>query len=249
MLRSKLLCLARPRNGVLLLVLTVATIAVGVTAVAQLEYQSGIDWPMPKVVEPGEGTAPPADAIVLFDGTDMSAWEGGDWPVEDGYFTPRSGHLSTCRGFGSCQLHLEWATPAKVNGQGQRRGNSGVKLMSRYEVQILDSYENETYPDGQAGAIYKQRPPLVNVCRPPGAWQSYDIIFHAPEFDAAGKLTKPATLTVLHNGVVIQDHFELQGETAWLHAPAYTAHGEKEPLLLQNHGNAVRFRNIWIREL
>ncbi len=223
--------------------------AVAITAYAQTEYKSGINWPRPQVVTPGAGTAAPSDAIVLFDGTDLSAWEGGPWKVQDGYFKPAQGQLATKQKFGDCQLHIEWATPTKITGEGQRRGNSGVKLMGVYEIQILDSFENETYYDGQAGAIYKQRPPLVNACRKPGEWQSYDIIFHAPKFDAEGKLTSPAHMTVLQNGVLIQDNFELLGATAWLEAPAYTAHGEKESLLLQNHGNAVRFRNIWIREL
>lgn len=243
----KLFSFLRHRPVLLVVVVTVA--AVTLTAYAQKEYKSGIDWPMPKVVAPGEAGRPPSDAIVLFDGSNLDAWEGGSWKVEDGSFRPNEGQLWTKQSFGSCQLHLEWATPSKARGVGQRRGNSGVKLMGRYEVQILDSYENETYPDGQAGAIYKQRPPLVNVCRKPGQWQSYDIIFHAPEFDAQGKLLQPATLTVLQNGVLIQDHFTLEGETAWLEAPAYHGHGAKEPLLLQNHGNAVRFRNVWVREL
>ena len=244
---KRLLTSCRPQLATVLVLAGVAAIAI--TACAQQEYNSGIDWPLPKVVTPGDGTAPPADAIVLFDGSNLDAWQGGPWKVENGSFTPDQGQISTKQNFGSCQLHIEWATPEEVKGGGQHRGNSGVKMMGRYELQILDSYKNKTYPDGQAGAIYKQRPPLVNVCRKPGEWQSYDIIFHAPEYDGAGKLKKPATLTVLQNGVLIQDHFTLEGETAWLEAPIYNAHPAKEPLLLQNHGNAVRFRNVWIREL
>lgn len=214
------------------------------------EWKSGINWPEPPVVTPGEAGAPPSDAIVLFDGTDMSAFNGGNrWKVAEGVATAHGGGVSTKQAFGSCQLHLEWASPSEVKGKGQGRGNSGVYLMGKYEVQVLDSFENETYFDGQAGAIYKQHPPLVNACRPPGEWQTYDIIFHAPKFNDDGKVAKPATLTVLHNGVLIQDHFELLGNTAWHKPPEYTKHADKLPISLQFHGNPVRFRNIWIREL
>jgi hypothetical protein len=214
------------------------------------EYLSGIEWPEPPLVDPGPAGGPPSDAIVLFDGSDLSQWVGGEnWLVQDGVAISQGGGITSKQAFGDCQLHLEWAAPEKIEGEGQGRGNSGVYLQSRYEVQILDSYENKTYFDGQAGAIYKQRPPLVNACRRPGEWQSFDIVFHAPRFDAEGKLLEPARLTVLHNGVLIQDHFELQGATAWDQAPAYTPHEEKLPLHIQYHGNPVRFRNIWIREL
>jgi hypothetical protein len=213
------------------------------------EYQSGIKWAEPKVVDPGTPGGPPKDAIVLFDGRDLSQWDGGKWIVKDGYAISHEGDLKTKQAFGDCQLHLEWATPEKVEGNSQGRGNSGVFLMENYEVQILDSYQNATYYDGQAGAIYKQHPPLVNVCRKPGEWQSFDIIFSAPRFDKDGKLLKPAYITVLQNGVLIQNHFEIQGMTAWDSAPAYHAHPEKLPIALQYHGNPVKFRNIWIREL
>jgi hypothetical protein len=213
------------------------------------EWKSGIVWPKPPIIQPGSATEAPSDAIVLFDGQDMSAWEGGPWKIEDGYAVADKGGIRTKQGFGSCQLHLEWAAPSVVSGEGQGRGNSGVYLMGQYEVQILDSFENETYYDGQAGAIYKQSPPMVNACRPPGEWQTYDIIFTAPQFDKDGKLAKPALLTVLHNGVLIQNHFQLQGATAWHKPPEYTAHGDKLPIHLQYHGNPVRVRNIWIREL
>jgi hypothetical protein len=232
----------------------VASLALAVllssAARAQTEYKSGKVWPEPKVLAPGKtDDAPPADAIVLFDGKDLSQWEGGDrWRIEDGVATVRGSGIQTKRSFGDCQLHIEWASPERVSGSGQGRGNSGVYLMGRYEIQVLDSYKNHTYPDGSAGALYKQQPPLVNVSRQPGEWQSFDIIFKAPRFKD-GKLDKPGYVTVLHNGVLIQNHTEIEGTTAWDRAPAYEPHPEKQPLHLQDHGNPVRFRNIWIREL
>lgn len=217
---------------------------------ADQEYQSGIEWATPAVVQPGVLGGPPSDAIVLFDGKSLSQWEGGDqWEVKEGYAISKGGSITSRESFGDCQLHIEWATPEKVEGTGQGRGNSGVYLMNRYEVQILDSYQNETYVDGQAGAIYKTKPPLVNASRRPGEWQSYDIIFHAPKFNADGQLQKPAFVTVLHNGVLIQDHTEILGATAWAEPPKYTAHPDRQPISLQYHGNPVRFRNIWIREI
>ena len=205
----------------------------------------------PTVVNPGP---PPADALVLFDGKDLSQWQregGGEaaWQVADGVATVnKTGSIATKRSFGDCQLHLEWATPALVSGEGQGRGNSGVIFQGRYELQILDSYGNKTYFNGQAGAVYSQYPPLVNVCRKPGEWQSYDVIFHAPRFDNGGQLLKAATITVLQNGVLVQDHVEIKGLTAKQPAK-YVPHPLKQPLVLQDHGNPVRFRNIWIREL
>ena len=214
------------------------------------EYQSGKIWPEPPLVTPGDKGGPPSDAIVLFNGTDLSQWEGGDkWLIESGVATVMGGGITSKRAFGSCQLHVEWAAPAEVKGEGQGRGNSGIYLMGHYEVQILDSYENQTYFDGQAGSIYKQWPPLVNACRKPGEWQTYDIIFDAPKFDSQGKLLKPAYVTVLHNGVLVQNHSELSGTTAWDRPPAYEPHAQRLPLHIQDHGNPVRFRNIWIREL
>lgn len=211
-----------------------------------------MSYPQPPIVTPGvEDRLPPSDAIVLFDGTDLSAWTGGAWKVENGYMevVPKSGDLSTKEAFGSCQLHLEWATPTVIEGNGQNRGNSGVFLMSRYEVQILDSYQNITYPDGQAAAIYGQYPPLVNASRAPGQWQTYDIIFRRPIFDKNGKLVRPARITVLHNGVLVQDNVEFQGATAHKQRAVYKPHPDKLPLTLQDHHNPVRFRNIWIRPL
>ena len=212
-------------------------------------WESGIKWPEPKVVDPGPPGGPPSDALVLFDGKDLSQWDNSKWIVKDGCAISHGEDMKTKRSFGDCQLHLEWATPEKVEGSGQGRGNSGVFLMENYELQVLDSYKNDTYYDGQAGSIYKQHPPLVNVCRKPGEWQTYDVIFSAPRFGKDGKVEKPAYITALQNGVLIQNHFEIQGTTAYLEGPAYHAHPEKLPLSLQYHGNPVKFRNIWIREL
>jgi hypothetical protein len=237
----------------------VVTVVAGIVGIAVVglnataldpPWTSGIAWPKPKVVDPGPPGGPPSDAIVLFDGKDLSPWVGGEkWIIKDGYAICRGNDIRTKQAFGDCQLHLEWAAPAEVKGSGQGRGNSGVFLMDQYEVQILDSYNNDTYFDGQAGAMYKQRPPLVNACRKPGEWQTYDIIFMAPRFDAAGKLLQPAYITVLHNGVLVQNHFELLGETDYRRLPNYSRHEAKLPLRLQHHGHPVRFRNIWIREL
>lgn len=227
----------------------VALAAVGARLIGD-EYLSGKVWPEPKVVDPGGPGKAPSDAVVLFDGRNLSAWEGGEnWVVKDGEAAIRGGGIASKQAFGDCQLHIEWATPAEVAGEGQGRGNSGVFLMGKYELQILDSYVNKTYFDGQAGAIYKQNPPLVNVCRKPGEWQSYDVIFERPRFDAAGKVVKPAYITVLQNGVVIQNHFELEGGTSWDMKPSYTAHPDKLPISIQDHGNPLKFRNIWVREL
>ena len=207
--------------------------------------------PVPDIVRPGErvGEAP-SDAVVLFDGADLSSWDG-EWRVEDGAVTvvAGTGSLTTKRAFGDVQLHIEWRTPAKVEGDGQGRGNSGVYLMGLYELQVLDSYENATYVNGQAGAIYKQHPPLVNASRAPGQWQSYDVIFTAPRFHADGSIERPARFTVFHNGVLIQNDVALDGPTVFQGQPRYEAHAEKLPLMLQDHGNPVSYRNIWLREL
>ncbi len=218
--------------------------------------------PLPDIVTPGnESSDAPCDAVVLFDGSAESFknWtdtKGGQtkWILKDGVMEPtkKSGYIQTKQGFGSCQLHIEWATPENVKGNGQGRGNSGVFLMGTYEIQILDSYENKTYADGQAGALYGRSKPLVNACRKPGQWQSCDIIFHQPVFDKDGKVLRKATFTVLHNGVLIQDHCVLSGGTGWRgpHAATeYRPHADKLPLQMQDHGNPVRFRNIWLRQL
>jgi hypothetical protein len=214
------------------------------------EYVSGIVWPEPAIVTPGTNNGPPSDAIVLFDGKDLSKWTGGEnWIIKDGYATAAKAGITTKDSFGDCQVHVEWAAPAEVKGSSQGRGNSGVYMMGKYEVQILDSYDNKTYFDGQCASIYKQHPPLVNANRKPGEWQTYDIIWEAPRFGADGKLAKPAVVTVLQNGIVVQNHFELLGGTFYDQPPAYTPHPPKGPIHLQFHGNPVRFRNIWVREV
>ena len=219
-------------------------------AVTAAEFKSGIVWPEPPVVTPGATAAdPPSDAVVLFDGKDLSQWKNGEnWEIKDGYAIARKSIISTKQPFGTCQLHVEFATPTQVTGTGQGRGNNGVFLMGRYEVQILDSYDNKTYFDGQCASIYKQTPPMVNACRKPGEWQTYDIIFEAPKFRDDGSVERPAFATVIHNGVLVVNHFELQGGTFWDKPPSYTKHAEKEPLQLYYHGNEVKFRNIWLRE-
>lgn len=215
--------------------------------------------PKPPVVQPGGGSptlSPPSDAVVLFDGKNLDQWQMSDgkepaWRVQDGamFPVPDVGPIQTRESFGDVQLHLEWQAPTPPNGSGQGRGNSGVYLMTKYEVQVLDSFENETYADGQAAAIYGQTPPLVNACRQPGEWQSYDIVFRAPRFTPSGGLLRPATLTVFHNGILVQDHFPLTGRTSWLHTLPYTRHASELPISLQDHGNPVRYRNIWVRRL
>lgn len=239
----------RKRRLVLFLVMLVLAAVPAAAWWLMDEYQSGIVWPRPAVVNPGEGGIAPSDAIVLFDGKNMDAWEGGErWPIEDGVATAAGGTITSKQAFGDCQLHVEFATPEELVGEGQERGNSGIYLMSRYEVQILDSFENETYYDGQCGAIYKQQPPIVNASRRPGQWQTLDIVFTAPRFQSDGMLKTPAYLTALHNGVLIHHHVPLQGSTSYYHAPAYEQHADREPLQIQFHGNPVRFRSIWIRE-
>lgn len=217
--------------------------------------------PNPPVVDPGPEptciTPAPSDAIVLFDGSSLDAWEhlGGTsprWEVIDGKILqvrPGTGDIQTRRHFGDCQLHLEFATPAEVVAGSQGRGNSGVFFFGRYEVQILDSYNNRTYADGQAGALYGQWPPLVNASRGPGQWQSYDIIFEAPRFDEDGRLERPAIVTVLHNGVLVQNHRAMIGATQHRNVATYSAHDPTGPIKLQDHGNPMRFRNIWVRPL
>lgn len=213
------------------------------------------DWTRkPAVITPGCENSPPSDAIILFGkAKDIANWVGRDgaakWKTGCRQMTVNgTGDIRTKEKFGDCQLHLEFRTPSKVAGDGQGRGNSGVYIQTLYEVQVLDSYENETYYNGQAGAIYKQSPPLVNASGKPGKWQRYDIVFHAPRFAADGSLIKAATVTVFHNGVLVQDHFELKGPTTFAGYPKYEAHGDM-PLLLQDHGNPVKYRNVWIRKL
>lgn len=233
----------------LVLALSAAALTISSLSLSAAEWKSGIEWPEPAVVDPGPPGGPPSDAIVLFDGKDLSQWENGEnWDVQDGVAVPRKGGIQSKQHFGDCQVHVEWASPEEVKGEGQGRGNSGVYMMGKYEVQILDSYENKTYFDGQCGTLYKQSPPMVNACRKPGEWQTYDIIFTAPQFDG-GELKTPAHMTVLHNGVVLHNHFTLQGSTAWHKPPSYQPHPPTGPIQLQFHGNPVRFRNIWVREI
>lgn len=221
---------------------------------AQTKPEETEVWePEPDKVTFSNGT--PSDAIVLFSGENLDAWTGSgendaNWVVDNGIMTvrPGAGAIMTKKNFGDVQLHIEWRSPQEVSGEGQGRGNSGVFLSGKYEVQVLDSYNNRTYSNGQAGSIYKQYIPYVNATRAPGEWQTYDIIFVAPEFDESGNLTSPARLTVFHNGVLIQYDRELKGNTVYIGEPSYEAHGDG-PIVLQDHGNPVSFRNIWVREL
>ena len=212
--------------------------------------------PVPPVITPGEGTAPGSDALVLFDGRDASEWRhaNGDpvrWKIGEGAVTveKKTGDILTKKSFGDCQLHIEWRTPSPPSGDSQGRGNSGIFFMNRYELQVLDSYENRTYSNGQAGSIYKQSIPLVNACRKPGEWQTFDVVFMAPKFSEDGSMLSPARITVFQNGILIQNHFEIQGSTSFRGSAKYEKHADREPLRLQDHGNPVSYRNIWIREL
>lgn len=211
--------------------------------------------PVPPIVTPGASAAnPPSDAIVLFDGKDFSKWTGKDgapkWNIKDNAFTVAkgTGDIKTKQEFGDVQLHIEWRSPSEVKGQGQGRGNSGIFLQDRYELQVLDMYNNKTYTNGQAASIYKQGPPLANAARKPGEWQTYDVVYTAPRFNEDGSLFAPAYITVLHNGVLVQNHTPIKGSTEYIGFPQYKAHG-KAPIRLQDHGDAVSYRNIWIREI
>jgi hypothetical protein len=232
-------------------------VSTGTNILAQKTQAKEVWEPEPKIVTPGvTDNAPPADAIILFDGSGLSAWttskgKEAKWKLEDDAMTVArgAGSIQTKQSFGDCQLHIEWRTPSVIESEGQGRGNSGVFFMTRYEVQVLDSYKNRTYSNGQAGSLYKQHVPLVNASRPPGEWQSYDIIFIAPKLRDDGSVISPAYVTVFHNGVLIQNHVELLGTTVHTGVQEYEKHGAKEPLSLQDHGNPVSFRNIWVREL
>ncbi|HPA21542.1 MAG TPA: DUF1080 domain-containing protein [Verrucomicrobiae bacterium] len=221
-----------------------------------------LNRPQPPIVKPGDAPGqPPADAIVLFDGKNLDEWvsvekKGGgvipaQWAVKDGFMevVPKTGILRTKKEFGACQLHIEWATPSVVEGESQGRGNSGVFFMGKYELQVLDCHNNVTYADGGAGSVYGQNPPQVNVCRPPGQWQTYDVIFHPTRFDEAGNVIEPGTITAFQNGALVQDHWVYEGLGGHRARAKFAKHGEKGPLELQDHNNPTRFRNIWIREL
>ena len=239
-------------------------------APAALTAQPDPNWgihdrerPQPPVVEPGTFSTQeqpgrtPSDAIVLFEGGDLTKWVAMDgtptkWVIKGTAMecVPGSGYARTLECFGDCQLHVEWAAPTPPKGEGQGRGNSGVFFgFGRYEIQVLDSYQSKTYADGSAASVYGQYPPLVNASLPPGEWQVYDIIWTSPRFDAEGKLLSAARVTVLHNGILVQHNVELTGPTAWLTREPFSAHPEKLPIALQDHGNPVRFRNIWVRQL
>ena len=211
--------------------------------------------PQARVITPGAAAGQaPSDAIALFDGTDLSGWTGRDgdaqWKVEDGYMEvePRTGDIQTKETFGDCQLHLEFACPAEVKGDSQGRGNSGVFMMGLYEIQVLDGYDNPTYADGVTASVYGEYPPLVNACRAPGEWQTYEIIWTAPRFSGV-ELVSPAYLALVHNGVLVHNHVEVMGPTGHRDVYAYKAHAPTGPLKLQDHGDLVRFRNIWYRPL
>lgn len=224
---------------------------VGATAAPTPWPIHSMDRPLPPVVTPAPAVAapPPAGAVVLFDGRDLSAWRPTGWIVRDGALevTPKAGNLVSREAFGSCRLHVEWWTPPGPGlKDGQNRGNSGIFLMGLYEVQVLDTFENRTYADGMAGAVYGQHPPAANPIRPPGQWQSYDIEFHRPQFGADGALLRPATVTLDFNGVRVQDRFPLTGPTAYRKNPPYAPHADKLPLVLQDHREIVRYRNIWL---
>jgi len=211
--------------------------------------------PEPRKVTPGLNHMPPSDAIILFNGSNMDEWTDlkgnpSPWQITEGFLTvvPKKGDIKTKKVFGDCQIHIEWRAPSLVKGEGQGRGNSGIFLQEKYELQVLDSYDNRTYSNGQAASIYKQSMPLVNVMNKPGEWQVYDIIYKAPRFNKDGILVSPPTITVLHNGVLVQNNTEIKGSTEYIGLPGFKAH-EKGSLRLQDHGDLVSFRNIWIREL
>jgi Domain of Unknown Function (DUF1080) len=218
------------------------------------------DRPQPPIVTPGQqpGQAP-SDAVVLFDGTDLSKWQVNGkepgWKIVEGAMvvppsgTPGGGTITSKDEFGDCQIHVEFATPDPPKGRDQGRGNSGVLIMGRYELQVLDSFDNVTYPDGQASAVYGQYPPQVNASKKAGEWQTYDVIFTAPRFSPAGILQTPAYITAIHNGVLTQNHVAVLGPMVYRALAHYSAHGPKGPLAFQDHGNPVRYRNIWIRAI
>ncbi len=242
-------CLIGSKQGIFAAIAACSSLA-PLPSVSGQEYLNGIKWTAPAIITPGsQNSEPPSDAVVLFDGKDKSQWNNADtWEVKDGVLICGKAEIRTKAEFGDCQLHIEWSAPTPAKGSGQGRGNSGVFLMGRYELQVLDSFDNVTYFDGQAGAIYKQTPPMVNAMRRPGEWNTYDIFWTCPRFKADGALESPAFITAVHNGVLILNHFQLLGDTPFNRPPQYKAHPPKGPIAIQDHGNPVRFRNIWIRE-
>ena len=237
-----------------------AAIITQISLIAQKDPATTEVWkPEPKVITPGKTNSDaPSDAIILFNGVSASEWKhmNGDeakWTVADNALTvkPGTGGIQTKQKFGDCQLHIEWRIDKNVKGDGQDRGNSGIFLMGRYELQVLDNYNNinKTYVNGQAGSMYKQTPPLVNVCKAPGEWQTYDIVFTAPRFSDNGSVISPARITVTQNGVLVQNNTTLWGNTVYIGSPTYEKHAAKESLMLQDHSHLTSFRNIWIREL
>jgi hypothetical protein len=250
------------QNGKTLCAVSLVVVVLGSPGYAQLSTgwkQHDMKRPLPRVITPGESTSsnsPPSDATILFDGSSLDAWRSGDggpckWVIREGAMEPieGGGYAYSAQGFTDCQLHIEWASPAIPKGNSQNRGNSGVFLQSQFEVQILDSFDNVTYADGQAASIYGQYPPMVNASRKPGQWQAYDILFRAPKFSQDGTLLEPARMTVMHNGVFVQDNVKPLGPTSWMQHHPYSNRTGKIPIGLQDHGNPVRFRNIWVREL
>jgi len=215
------------------------------------EYLNGIEWKEPAIITPGTtNSEPPSDAVILFNGKDKSHWKNSDaWKIEGDALVAGRGSITSVDEFGDCQVHIEWSAATPPKGSGQGRSNSGVFLMNIYELQVLDSFDNKTYHDGQAGAIYKQTPPMVNATRKPGEWNTYDIFWTAPRFNDDGSLKSPAYITAVHNGVLILNHFELKGDTPFNRPPEYKKHAAKGPIGLQDHGDPVRFRNIWVRPL
>jgi len=242
----------------LMMLFLITAVSYGQTKAPTQPEETEVYEPVPSRVIPGTNGAPPSDAIVLFNGSNFDEWTMTDstavqWQLnKDGSMTvtDRTGDIQTKRNFGDIQLHIEWKSPVPVQREGQHRGNSGIFIQNRYEVQVLDNNDNATYVNGQVGSIYKQAIPLAMASAPTGEWNSYDIIFHAPKFTRGGNIHSAATITVLHNGVVIQDHFEIEGPSEYIGWPRYKAHG-KAPIRLQDHGDnsRVSYRNIWVREL
>lgn len=240
------------------IIISAALLIFGASAFAQITDPKATEvWdPVPRKVSPGMNGGAPSDAVVLFDGTNLNEWKSkndgsaAEWTVENGQLvvTKGKGDIMTHKKFGDIQLHIEWSAPTEIVGEGQGRGNSGVFLQERYEVQILDSYESRTYSNGQAASLYKQSIPLVNATVAPGEWNVYDIIYYAPRFNEDGVKVADGYVTVIHNGIVVQNHQRLLGTTEYIGFPKNPAHGDGS-IILQDHGNPVRFRNIWVREL